>query len=388
MNNKIFPAEVMDFSIETWLPQIKVRSLIIYNSFLLFVFLILLSLPFSYIDVTVKSSGVIRPITEKYEVKTLRSGTISEIGTEDGKKVTKGQTLIVLSRESNRSKFSENAFYINEHHQFLHDLQLLTTIDLKQEIPVNKLHSPLYKQQYTRFQYSLLEQQSLFEKTRLSYEISEKLFAQKVIASKEFQDNRYEYIKAEAALQALIEQQRSLWQEEMSKYQLSITKIKAEQKQLETEWTNTEVKAPVSGTLQQFTGKYIGGQVQAGEMLGYISPDSSLIAECYLPSKDIGYIKPGMRVKFQVDAFNYNDWGGINGRVVAIDNDFVQIDNKLMFRVKCALNQTELYLKNGYHGKLKKGMSLQARFVLTQRSLFQLLYDKIDDWLNPNKISS
>jgi len=41
-------------------------------------------------------------------------------------------------------------------------------------------------------------------------------------------------------------------------------------------------------------------------------------------------------------------------------------------------------LKNGYEGKLKKGVTLQARFVVTERSLWQLLYDKVDDWVNPN----
>ena len=33
---------------------------------------------------------------------------------------------------------------------------------------------------------------------------------------------------------------------------------------------------------------------------------------------------------------------------------------------------------------IKKGMTLQARFYVTRRTLFQLLYDKADDWLNPN----
>jgi HlyD family secretion protein len=28
-------------------------------------------------------------------------------------------------------------------------------------------------------------------------------------------------------------------------------------------------------------------------------------------------------------------------------------------------------------------MSLTARFNVTERTLFQLLYDKVDDWLNP-----
>jgi len=46
-----------------------------------------------------------------------------------------------------------------------------------------------------------------------------------------------------------------------------------------------------------------------------------------------------------------------------------------MFEV-CSLGQKFLELKNGYPGKLNKGMTLQARFVVTRRSLWQLIYDK------------
>ena len=29
-------------------------------------------------------------------------------------------------------------------------------------------------------------------------------------------------------------------------------------------------------------------------------------------------------------------------------------------------------------------MSFTARFMITERTLYELLYDKLDDWLNPN----
>ena len=32
----------------------------------------------------------------------------------------------------------------------------------------------------------------------------------------------------------------------------------------------------------------------------------------------------------------------------------------------------------------KKGMTVQARFIVARRSFWQLLFDKVDNWLNPN----
>ena len=44
-----------------------------------------------------------------------------------------------------------------------------------------------------------------------------------------------------------------------------------------------------------------------------------------------------------------------------------------------------LQLKSGRVGKLKKGMTVSAHFMVTRRSLFDLLYQKIDDWANPKQ---
>ena len=47
------------------------------------------------------------------------------------------------------------------------------------------------------------------------------------------------------------------------------------------------------------------------------------------------------------------------------------------------IDQKSLKLKNGYQVMLTKGLSLRAEFVIAKRSLYQLIYDKADDWLNP-----
>ncbi len=54
-----------------------------------------------------------------------------------------------------------------------------------------------------------------------------------------------------------------------------------------------------------------------------------------------------------------------------------------MFKVICKMEQDHLTLKNGFKGKLKKGMTFNARFFIIQRSAFELLYDKVDDWFVP-----
>jgi HlyD family secretion protein len=64
------------------------------------------------------------------------------------------------------------------------------------------------------------------------------------------------------------------------------------------------------------------------------------------------------------------------------------INNTAMFKVKCSLNSSYLTLKNGIRGNIKKGMSVRAHFLVAKRSLFQLLYQNIDDWMNPTQYKS
>ena len=105
--------------------------------------------------------------------------------------------------------------------------------------------------------------------------------------------------------------------------------------------------------------------------------------ECFIPPVDIGLLKTGNEVSFHVDAYNYKQWGIIDGVVIEIGDDMELINSNPMFKVICRLNQKTLSLKNGFEGQLKKGMTLTTKFKIAERSLFDLLYDKTDDWLNP-----
>jgi HlyD family secretion protein len=369
----------MQHSSYTWLPRIKVRTQLIYLTVLLAILAALVALPFIKVDVSVKAGGLVRPVTEKHELRNLVAGTIAEVLVTDGQKLLKGQEILRLKEEVSNSRLEQNSWELGQREKYIHDLTILAAGG------GGGLQSALYQQQYQRYQSSLNEQLATVNKLKADMEMYEKLFAEKVIAKKEFADRQYEYVKSQATYQSTVQQQRSAWQEELSRLQEESNRLHADTRQLQQEKEWNIIKAPVSGTLQQFTGKYAGGYIQAGELLGIISPDSNLVAECYVTPKDIGYLQTGMPVKFQVDAFNYNEWGVVEGIVQSVDNDFILMNDQPVFKVKCRFASTEVHTSKGIKGSLKKGMTLQARFILTKRSLFQLLYDKTDDWMNPNR---
>jgi len=145
------------------------------------------------------------------------------------------------------------------------------------------------------------------------------------------------------------------------------------------------VTSPVTGTVDQFRGIYKGSSIQAGNLIAIISPDSTLYAEINVSPRNIGYIYPGMPVHIQVGSFNYNEWGTVSGKVTEISSDFLtgNLENQAFYKVKCNLEKNYLIRKNGVTGKLKKGMLVSSHFMITKRSLFDLIYQKMDDWVNP-----
>ncbi len=82
--------------------------------------------------------------------------------------------------------------------------------------------------------------------------------------------------------------------------------------------------SPVDGTVQQLAVHTIGGVVTPGQGLMVVVPsDSHLEIEAMVLNRDIGFVHPGQQVQIKVDAFNFNRYGLIGGKVMSISPDAV-----------------------------------------------------------------
>ena len=378
-----------------YLPTITVRSQLIYISVLLAVVVGLAALPFIYVDVSVQAAGLVRPVAERSEIKPLVSGRIAAVLVQDNQAVRSGSPLLRLQTDVLDTKLHLLAVQQAEKHSYIHDLQLLlgwavpTSAEPVNAWAVGGLTAPLYRQQYEQFRFLAQENLQTQTKRRQELAMNRQLYADKVIARIELEDKEFALNTLIAQYSTLVERHRNDWQTSLTQEKLAVMELQAQERQLRQEQDLYTLRAPVGGTVSQLAGRYAGGYIQAGEVVGVVSPDSTLIVECYVPPKDIGLLRPGQVVRFQVDAYNYNQWGLVEGKVLDVANDFSVTNTsgqntQPVFKVRCGVNQNYLTLSNGYRGSLKKGMTLRARFVITQRSLFQLLYDKADDWLNPS----
>jgi hemolysin D len=90
-----------------------------------------------------------------------------------------------------------------------------------------------------------------------------------------------------------------------------------------------QLRAPVSGTVQQLAISTIGGVVQPAQALMIIVPDDAeVVVEASIMNKDIGFIREGQAVRVKLEAFNFTDYGIIPGVVESISRDAIDVNQQ------------------------------------------------------------
>lgn len=374
-----------------FLHDTRTRSQIIYTITLLAVIVAIASLPFLYTTVSVKGQGLMQSSIEKTELLAPANGRLVSVSLKDNQKVKKGSTLLVIDAALPQQQTG----LLNNHNSQLQQ-QLL---DVQQLIKLASLPIEMFRQaQHDNFLKTGLYQASLQEYQEQTHNASnatiqaeriyhryQTLYNKKVVTQAEYEQYKFNYEQALSDQEMVGKKYKSQWQSEANQYRNELRDLQNQKSQLTEQAKQYVLKAPINGSLQNLTGVQAGAYVFANQKLGEISPDSSLIAYCYIKPNDIGLIKKGQEVRFQIDAFNYNQWGMLMGKVLDISDDIIIQEQTPYFKVKCQLNKNYLQLKNGCKGQVKKGMTFSANFTVAKRSLYQLLYDKIDDWVNPIK---
>ena len=366
-----------DYCIEKQIFRHSRKSNALYLTAAIAVFAALLSMPFLYVDIVVHGVGVVRPITEKVELKAPVAETIVQVFAQEGSRLQKGDTILLLNAASVDASLSNQQSLLTNLENQLADLQALCA-----QKPTT-FRSDKRQQEYILFQRQKEEFALSLDAADRKLKRNEPLFRSGVIPQDEFENYQHEKQRFERELKTLGENRLSLWKSDLNDLLRQQEESLASLRRLEQKRNQYALTAPVQGTLEQCAGLYPGGRVYSGQSIGVISPDSTLVVECYMLPKDIGFLHISMKVSVLVEAFDYNQWGKLSGWVSDISSDFVLLNETPFYKVKCRIEKPFLTLRNGKSGFLKKGMTVQTRFLVNRRSLFQLIYEKMDDWANP-----
>lgn len=171
-----------------------------------------------------------------------------------------------------------------------------------------------------------------------------------------------------------------------------------------------ELRAPVDGVVQQLAVTTVGGIVQPAQPLMVIVPCSGggadaascnggVTVETFVQNKDIGFVKVGQRVAVKLEAFNFTDYGLIEGKVTNISRDAIDqsqapvgsvrdengrpIQPGLVYaaKVELACGRRDP-ARHSLCDRVQPGMAVQAEIKTGRRRIIQYLLSPISQALN------
>lgn len=160
-----------------------------------------------------------------------------------------------------------------------------------------------------------------------------------------------------------------------------------------------ELRSPVDGVIQQLAVSTVGGVVQPAQPLMIIVPCASgrgedcaaaIEVEASVMNKDIGFVHRGQRVAVKLEAFNFTDWGLIEGTVQTISRDSLEPAREAGGRPEGKAPSSPVYaarirlhcgagdpLRSPLCDRIQPGMSAQAEIKTGRRRIIDYLLSPI-----------
>jgi membrane fusion protein len=145
------------------------------------------------------------------------------------------------------------------------------------------------------------------------------------------------------------------------------------------------VIAPISGRVAALPVS-TGQSISANATIAVIVPQGSqLEAELLAPSRSIGFMKPGQEVQLSLQAFPYQRFGTVPGRIRTVSTTVLAPNEVVIqgldvkepvYRIRITMSR-EIVYAYGEAVPMQPGMVVSAEIVFDRRSLLEWLFDPI-----------
>ncbi|MES9899242.1 MAG: HlyD family type I secretion periplasmic adaptor subunit [Sedimenticola sp.] len=379
------------------------------------------------IDIVAVAHGKIIPAGKSKVIQAYEIGKVTAIHIEEGERVTKGDLLIELDSSMTSADHTrltqELSMELAVHarltalvkaagtgeitpprlsvvektkEEHIHEQQLILHAELKEHQSKLKTHQETIAQ-YLASAETLKEQikkvESIIPLINRRRDSVKNLFDKKHISETEYlklEQERIEAVQTLAAQQSelketqkRIDQARSQYESYEAEFSSRLLQQKAEiQRKIEgleqelikavTRQALLRITSPVSGQVQQLSVHTIGAVVKPAESLMMIIPETrGLEVEAFIENKDIGFIHKAQQAEIKVDAFPFNKYGTIDGRIISLSNDAIEHEKlgwRFLARVSMEKNQMSV---EGKQINLTPGMSASVEIKTGKRRVME-----------------
>lgn len=155
--------------------------------------------------------------------------------------------------------------------------------------------------------------------------------------------------------------------------QLQADRSKADQRERQT-----QLRAPVSGVIQQLAIHTTGGVVTSAQPLMVVVPDSPTVtAEVSIANQDIGFVNQGQTAEVKLETFSFTKYGTVYAIVENVTADAVTDEKRGSFYpATLTLNQRDMLI-DGKRVPLSPGMNISAEIKTGKRRIIEFLLSPV-----------
>jgi membrane fusion protein len=357
-----------------------------------------------------ETAGVLLPSEGLIRVRPGQAGTLRQVRIKEGQKVKTGDVLFVLSSERNIGRLQSAESTVskllqNRRDSYRDELLQASQQSRQRVLAAQKRTAALYEER-VRLQSQIVLQKSRVALVAQAFQRFKNLHVANYISAAQLEEkegelldqrqrlaelerlkgvNERDYASAEADYHDL------QYQAQRDEAALRRNELAVQQELTESEARREiQVIAPTAGTITAITAE-VGKSVSADSTLTSILPTGSeLEAEIYVPSRSVGFIKPGMKVLLRYQAYPYQKFGQYEAIVHEVAGTSMSVQELTLPGAAAPLNQTSepLYrirlklkqqsvLAYGKPFNLKPGMLLDASIILEHRRLYEWVLEPL-----------
>jgi HlyD family secretion protein len=216
------------------------------------------------------------------------------------------------------------------------------------------------------------ERQQVIHQTQASIRQAESSFRQ--------QRSNYENVVRTGELSIIESEQRIREvQTQIAAIQADIAQTRQQTQALKFQMQQRVVRSPTNGTIFSMELDSAGTVLQQGQKITQIAPaGTDLIFRAQIPSSESGFLRVGMPVKLKFDAYPFQDYGVVNGRLrwISPDSKIVTASqgNLETFELEIALDRPQI-LTGMKEVRLTPGQTGTAEVIVRQRRVIDFILD-------------
>lgn len=352
-------------------PAHKAGTIIILGVFTLLIAAIVWAC-LSEIDVVITSSGSIQPVGNLNVVQSYANGSVKAINITEGDYVEKDDVLIELDTQS----LDIDAEQLDSQKKIL-DAQLKIYTKIKDGEKLSEIKIDDYDDELKTYIQSILDNDKSYHNTLDNLEKDkENADLNHQIAQIQLEEYEANGTEREAEMQELMVQQYELAKDQAdvkikdtkTQYSSQVnSKLSEISGQLDEIETNLEkyslskdyqyITAPVSGHINSINVNTIGAAVTSAQELVTIVPDNTSVEMvCYVKNMDIADVEIGMETEIKLEAYPYNKYGTVKGKVKYISpSAFVseQMGSVYLVKIEITDKHDDIDIISGLSGSVE-----------------------------------